>query len=70
MAQRQAGGQPRRRADYGELLAQLLAAIERFPAEAWPRIEYAALANTQQDRTAVEARWAAVRPAWPDRRDG
>ena len=48
----------------------LLAAIDRFPAEPWPRVEYAALANTQQDWTAAEARWAAVRAAWPDRRDG
>ena len=48
----------------------LLAAIDRFPAEAWPRVEYADLANTQQDWTAAEARWAAVRAAWPDRQDG
>ena len=48
----------------------LLAAIDRFPAEAWPRVEYAELANTQQDWTAAEARWAAVRAAWPGRQDG
>ena len=48
----------------------LLAAIDRFPAEAWPRVEYAEIANTQQDWTAAEARWAAVRAAWPGRQDG
>jgi hypothetical protein len=48
----------------------LLAAIERFPTEVWPRVEYAELAVTQQDWTAAEARWAAVRAAWPGRQDG
>jgi predicted Zn-dependent protease len=48
----------------------LLAAIDRFPSEAWPRVEHAALANSQQDWSAAEARWAAVRAGWPDRQDG
>ena len=48
----------------------LLVASERFPAEAWPRVEYAALSNTQQDWTAAAAHGAAVRATWPDRRDG
>jgi tetratricopeptide (TPR) repeat protein len=48
----------------------LLTAIDRFPTEVWPRVEYAELATTQQDWPAAEARWAAVRAAWPDRQDG
>jgi predicted Zn-dependent protease len=50
----------------------LLAAIGRFPAEAWPTVEYASLAHNRQDwaAAAAAARWAAVRAGWPDRPDG
>jgi tetratricopeptide (TPR) repeat protein len=48
----------------------LLAAIDRFPAEAWPAVEYALLAHTQQDWEAAVARWGAVRAGWPDRQEG
>jgi tetratricopeptide (TPR) repeat protein len=48
----------------------LLAAGGRFPAEAWPAVEYASLAHVRQDWAAAAARWAAVRAGWPDRPDG
>jgi tetratricopeptide (TPR) repeat protein len=50
--------------------AVLLAAIDRFPAEEWPAIQYASLAHTRHDWEAAATRWAAVRTAWPDRQDG
>jgi tetratricopeptide (TPR) repeat protein len=50
--------------------AILLAAIRRFPTEAWPAVEYALLAHTRQDWAVAATRWAAVRASWPDRRDG
>jgi tetratricopeptide (TPR) repeat protein len=48
----------------------LLEAIDRFPAEAWPTVEYAFLARKQQDRAGEAERWTAVRAGWPDRPDG
>jgi tetratricopeptide (TPR) repeat protein len=48
----------------------LRAAIDRFPAEAWPAVEYASLAQTQEDWAAAAERWATVRAGWPDRPDG
>ncbi|HEY2620164.1 MAG TPA: tetratricopeptide repeat protein, partial [Acetobacteraceae bacterium] len=48
----------------------LLAALERFPKEAWPAVEYAALSQTRRDWETAATRWAAVRAAWPDRQDG
>jgi tetratricopeptide (TPR) repeat protein len=48
----------------------LLSAIDRFPAEAWPAVEYASLAHIQQEWAAAAARWATVRAGWPDRQDG
>jgi tetratricopeptide (TPR) repeat protein len=47
-----------------------LAAIDRFPAQAWPAVEYASLAHKRQDWEAAVARWEAVRTGWPDRQDG
>ena len=38
---------------YADAEAILLAAIDRFPAEAWPAVEYASLAHTQQDWVAA-----------------
>jgi tetratricopeptide (TPR) repeat protein len=54
---------------YAEAETILLAAIDRFPTEAWPSVEYASLAHTRQDWTASAARWANVRERWPDRQD-
>jgi hypothetical protein len=48
----------------------LIAAIDRFPTEAWPATEYALLAHVQQDWSSAATRWEAVRAIWPDRRDG
>jgi tetratricopeptide (TPR) repeat protein len=48
----------------------LLAAIDRFPTEAWPAVEYASLATTRHDWEAAATRWAAARVSWPDRQDG
>jgi tetratricopeptide (TPR) repeat protein len=48
----------------------LLAAIDRFPTEAWPAVEYASLATTRKDWEAAATRWAAVRAGWSDRQDG
>jgi tetratricopeptide (TPR) repeat protein len=50
--------------------AILLAAIARFPAEAWPAVEYASVASTRQDWAAAAPRWDEVRSKWPDRQDG
>jgi tetratricopeptide (TPR) repeat protein len=50
--------------------AILLAAIDRFPTEAWPAVEYASLATTRHDWEVAAMRWAAVRAGWPDRQDG
>ena len=48
----------------------LLAAIDRFPAEEWPAVQYASIAHTRRDWEAAATRWAAVRAGWPDRQDG
>jgi hypothetical protein len=50
--------------------AVLLAAIDRFPEEAWPRVEHASLAHTRKDWAVASTRWAVVRASWPDRLDG
>jgi predicted Zn-dependent protease len=50
--------------------AILLAAMDRFPEEAWPRVEHASLAHTRKDWAAASERWAVVRAGWPDRPDG
>jgi tetratricopeptide (TPR) repeat protein len=55
---------------YEDAEAISLTAIDRFPAEAWPAVEYAQLAHTRHDWEAAAARWAAVRTSWPDRQDG
>jgi tetratricopeptide (TPR) repeat protein len=55
---------------YADAETLLLAAIDRFPAEAWPIVEYASLAHSQQDWAAAAARWAEIRRVWPDRQDG
>jgi tetratricopeptide (TPR) repeat protein len=47
-----------------------LEAIDRFPAQAWPAVEYASLAHKRQDWDAAVARWETVRNGWPDRQDG
>ncbi len=48
----------------------LLSAIDRFPAEEWPPVEYALLATKRQNWAAAGTRWAAVRAGWPDRAAG
>jgi tetratricopeptide (TPR) repeat protein len=48
----------------------LLAAIDRFPQDEWPTVEYALLATKREDWITAETRWAAVRGGWPDRAAG
>jgi hypothetical protein len=55
---------------YDDAEAILLAAIDRFPAEVWPAVEYASLAHTRQDWVAATTRWVEVRAGWPDRQVG
>jgi hypothetical protein len=55
---------------YADAEVILLAAIDRFPEQAWPAVEYASLAHTRQDWAAAAGRWAVVRTGWPDRQDG
>ena len=45
------------------------AAVHRFPADEWPLVEYAFLAQASQDWPESAKRWAAVRAAFPDRKD-
>jgi len=56
--------------EYADADAVFLAARDRFPDDAWPLTEYAALANARNDWTEAATRWAAVREAFPDREDG
>jgi tetratricopeptide (TPR) repeat protein len=47
-----------------------VAAIDRFPTDAWPAVEAATLATERGDWEAAVQRWEAVRKGWPDRQDG
>jgi tetratricopeptide (TPR) repeat protein len=47
-----------------------IAAINRFPDDAWPTVEYASIAHDQRDWEAAAKRWEAVRKGWPERTDG
>ncbi len=53
-----------------DLETVLVAAINRFPTEPWPEIEYAGLEHARKGRAAAATRWAVIRARWPDRRDG
>jgi tetratricopeptide (TPR) repeat protein len=46
-----------------------LAAIRRFPSDAEPLADYANLAHARQDWAEAAKRWAALRTAFPDRKD-
>ena len=46
------------------------AAVDRFPDDAWPIIEYALLAHGRQDWKEAALRWELVRERWPHRREG
>jgi len=48
----------------------MAAAVERFPAEAWPAIEHAALASARHDWGEAAERWTKVRERWPGRSEG
>lgn len=63
----------RRLAEMGKTDEQdaiLLRAVERFPREVRPAIEYAVVAHDRQDWPEAERRWQALREAWPDCHDG
>ncbi len=55
----------RGRGQWAEADAVALTAIERFPKQEWPLLEYAQLAQLRQDWPAAAARWQAVRTAFP-----
>jgi predicted Zn-dependent protease len=46
--------------------AVLRAAIERFPQESWPTLEYASSAHHRKNWPEAIARWEMLRTAWPD----
>lgn len=46
--------------------AVMRAAIERFPQDSWPAIEYALLAHHRRDWSEAVTRWEMLRSAWPD----
>jgi predicted Zn-dependent protease len=50
--------------------AVLRTAIQRYPQETWPTIDYAAIAHNRKDWPAAITRWQALRIAWPDHPDG
>jgi tetratricopeptide (TPR) repeat protein len=54
---------------YAEAEAVAFEAMDRFPAEQWPIVEYAQLATDRQDWEQAVERWGAVRSAWPARGD-
>ncbi len=56
-----------RHADADEVLR---AAIERFPDQSWPLINYARHAHDRQDWPEAAARWAMVRDRFPEESDG
>ena len=55
--------------EWSEADAVGLAAIARFPGQAWPLAEYAMVAHTKRDWPAAAERWAALRAAFPERED-
>jgi len=59
----------REQQEWAEAEAVARAAIDRFATEAWPLVEYAELAHARRDWPEAASRWAAVRMAFPDRKD-
>ncbi|MDR3529538.1 MAG: tetratricopeptide repeat protein [Rhodopila sp.] len=55
---------------YSDAEVVALEAIDRFPTDQWPIVEYATLASDRQDWPQAVERWAVVRSAWPGRGDG
>lgn len=55
---------------HGEGDAVLVAAIERFPQEPWPIVQYAMFAHDRKDWCESVRRWEALRQAYPGRAEG
>jgi predicted Zn-dependent protease len=55
---------------YADADAVLQTAIERFPEQPWPLINYARHAHDCQDWREAAARWAVLRDRFPDQSDG
>jgi tetratricopeptide (TPR) repeat protein len=59
----------RTRQRWAEADALAQAAIERFPSQPWPMGDYANLAHARRDWPEAARRWAALRVAFPERKD-
>lgn len=59
----------REQQEWAEADAIAQAAIERFPSQSWPMGDYANLAHARRDWPEAARRWAALRVAFPDRKD-